>query len=48
MIGRAVRSDTDYATTFVLDSQFERFVTRDEGILPVWWRAAIQTEGKAA
>lgn len=48
MIGRAVRSDTDYATTFVLDSQFERFVARNEEILPAWWRAAIQTECKAA
>lgn len=48
MVGRAVRSDTDYATTFVLDSQFERFVTSNEGILPAWWRAAIQTERKAA
>jgi Rad3-related DNA helicase len=48
MIGRAVRSDTDYATTFVLDSQFESFVIRNEEILPAWWRAAIQTEGKAA
>jgi len=47
-IGRAVRSDTDYATTFVLDSQFERFVTRNEELLPAWWRAAIQTEDKAA
>jgi Rad3-related DNA helicase len=48
MIGRAVRSDTDYATTFVLDSQFERFVIRNEQILPAWWRAAIQTQSKAA
>jgi len=47
-IGRAVRSDSDYATTFVLDSQFERFVSRNEEILPAWWRAAIRTDGKAA
>jgi Rad3-related DNA helicase len=43
MVGRAVRSNTDYATTFVLDSQFEQFVTRNEDLLPDWWRAAIQT-----
>jgi Rad3-related DNA helicase len=42
MIGRAVRSETDSATTFVLDSQFERFVVRNEKILPMWWRASIQ------
>jgi Rad3-related DNA helicase len=43
MVGRAVRSNTDYATTFVLDSQFEQFATRNEDLLPDWWRAAIQT-----
>lgn len=43
MVGRAVRSDRDYATTFVLDAQFERFVDRNVGILPGWWRAAIRT-----
>lgn len=42
MIGRAVRSETDSATTFVLDSQFEKFVVRNEAILPLWWRAASQ------
>jgi hypothetical protein len=41
------QADTDYAI-FVLDSLFERFVIRNEEILPAWWRAAIQTEGKAA
>ena len=48
MIGRAVRSEADSATTFVLDSQFEKFVSRNEGILPRWWRAAIQKTEKAA
>ena len=47
MIGRAVRSETDSATTFVLDSQFEKFVVRNEAILPMWWRAAIQTAKEA-
>ncbi len=48
MIGRAVRSETDSAVTFVLDSQFEKFVARNDRILPKWWRAAIQWERKAA
>ncbi len=48
MIGRAVRSETDSATTFVLDPQFERFVKRNEKILPMWWRASIQAPTKAA
>ncbi|MFZ0747287.1 MAG: helicase C-terminal domain-containing protein [Terracidiphilus sp.] len=47
-IGRGVRSETDSANTFVLDSQFEKFVTRSERILPAWWRAAIQTVAKVA
>ena len=48
MIGRAVRSETDSAVTFVLDSQFEKFVARNERTLPNWWRAAIQWERIAA
>jgi len=48
MIGRCVRSKEDHATTFVLDSQFEYFMKRNEGIIPAWWRAAIQTRAKAA
>jgi Rad3-related DNA helicase len=48
MIGRAVRSDTDSATTFVLDSNFERFVSRNERILPAWWRGAIQFLARAS
>ena len=48
MIGRAVRSDSDSATTFVLDSHFERFVSRNERILPAWWRDAIQVLPRAS
>jgi Rad3-related DNA helicase len=48
MIGRCVRSKEDHATTFVLDSQFEKFIRRNEEIIPSWWRAAIQTSAKAA
>jgi Rad3-related DNA helicase len=46
--GRAVRSNTDYATTFVLDSRFERFLTRNEKLFPSWWRAAIRTDSNTA
>jgi Rad3-related DNA helicase len=48
MIGRAVRSDTDSAVTFVLDSHFESFVSRNEKILPTWWRDAIQVLARAS
>lgn len=40
--GRSVRSNTDYATTYVLDSDFERFVAKNKSILPGWWLAAIR------
>jgi Rad3-related DNA helicase len=48
MVGRAVRSDTDFAATFVLDSHFEKFASRNERILPAWWRSAIRTSARAA
>lgn len=48
MTGRAVRSDTDSATTFVLDSHFEKFVSRNERILPDWWLESIQVSARAA
>jgi len=44
MTGRAVRSNTDFATTFVLDSNLTEFVERSESILPTWWLDAIQME----
>jgi Rad3-related DNA helicase len=42
-VGRAIRSDTDFASTFILDSQFEAFASRNSSILPAWWKASIQT-----
>jgi len=40
--GRSVRSNTDYAATYVLDSDFERFVAKNKNSLPGWWLAAIR------
>jgi hypothetical protein len=34
MTGRAVRSNTGFATSFVLDSEFERYVITNEEIIP--------------
>jgi Rad3-related DNA helicase len=42
-VGRAVRSDTDFASTFILDSQFGEFACRNSSILPAWWKASIHT-----
>ena len=45
--GRAIRSDTDFATTFILDSRFGDFASRNSSILPAWWKTSIRssTEG---
>ena len=47
-VGRAIRSETDFASTFILDSQFDDFVSRNSDILPGWWKASIQTSSEAA
>jgi Rad3-related DNA helicase len=40
--GRSVRSKTDYAVTYVLDADFERFIARNKNVLPRWWLDAIR------
>jgi ATP-dependent DNA helicase DinG len=40
--GRSVRSKTDYAATYVLDSDFGRFVAMSGRTLPSWWLEAIR------
>lgn len=43
MTGRAVRSAEDWAVTYVLDEQFEGLVmSRGRGLVPSWWRKAIE------
>lgn len=39
--GRSVRSDTDYADTFIIDGAFESFYQRSKKMLPSWFREAI-------
>jgi Rad3-related DNA helicase len=39
--GRSVRSATDYASTYILDSDFKSFLNRSGGLLPKWWTDAI-------
>jgi ATP-dependent DNA helicase DinG len=40
--GRSIRSKDDWAKTYVLDSVFENFVTRNKNILPDWFTQAVQ------
>lgn len=40
-IGRVNRSEDDYGATFLLDSRFNRFITRNMKVLPKWLTNAI-------
>jgi ATP-dependent DNA helicase DinG len=40
--GRSIRSNKDWAITYVLDSGFENFVRKNKDILPDWFTQAIQ------
>ena len=42
--GRAVRSEDDYATTYLLDHGFPKFLRRVRGTLPEWFTEAIMDE----
>tara|TARA_R100001244_G_scaffold25113_2_gene25443 strand:- start:98766 stop:100430 length:1665 start_codon:yes stop_codon:yes gene_type:complete len=39
--GRCIRSETDWADTFVLDADFEDFQRRSHKLLPKWFREAV-------
>jgi Rad3-related DNA helicase len=40
--GRSVRSKTDKAHTWILDSGFGTFITKNESKLPKWWTDSIE------
>lgn len=40
--GRSIRNETDWAITYVLDSDFERFISRSGHLLPKWFTEAIE------
>lgn len=44
--GRSVRSETDYAETYVVDSNFGDFRRLNQRLLPAWWRAAVIDVGE--
>lgn len=41
MSGRAVRSESDYAETHILDRQFGRIFSEHRTMFPSWWREAV-------
>ena len=41
MSGRGVRSETDFAETFILDEQFRRIYHENIGMFPKWFKEAL-------
>lgn len=41
MSGRSIRSDTDYAKTYILDSDFEKLAMHSIDIIPKWWQESV-------
>ena len=39
--GRSIRSETDYAETYILDEDFKSFFARSKSLLPKWFKEAI-------
>jgi Rad3-related DNA helicase len=39
--GRSIRSETDYANTYILDAQFDKFYKQARKMLPAWFIDAI-------
>jgi Rad3-related DNA helicase len=39
--GRSIRSETDFAKTYILDEDFKSFFARSKQILPRWFKQAI-------
>ncbi len=44
MVGRAVRSETDHACCYVVDSSFGRWYAMWQMLLPKWFRQAVRYE----
>lgn len=42
--GRAVRGITDFADTYIIDSNFERLYGSNKELFPKWWASAIYRE----
>lgn len=42
--GRSIRSETDYADTFIIDESIHKFLSDANNILPIWFKDAIKRE----
>jgi len=41
MAGRGVRSETDYAITYILDRQFQRLYDENRRLFPAWFKESV-------
>lgn len=41
-VGRSIRSETDWANTYIIDSSFEWWYRRNKNNLPEWFREAVK------
>jgi Rad3-related DNA helicase len=41
MTGRAVRSEDDWAISYILDSAFSKLYAENKAMFPTWWRDAV-------
>jgi len=48
MTGRGVRTPTDHATTYILDSDFQRLLSKNRSLFPRWWTDAIDRSFRPA
>ena len=39
--GRSIRSDTDWAHTYVLDEVFDSFMEQAHAMIPIWFKEAV-------
>jgi len=41
MTGRSIRTETDFAKTYILDEDFIKLAAQADGILPRWWKDSV-------
>ncbi len=39
--GRSIRSESDWADTYIIDGSFDRFYKENRKLMPVWFQEAI-------
>lgn len=44
MSGRSIRSETDFANTYILDNDFEKLAINANDIFPEWWKDSVVLE----